>query len=38
MRQGSGADRTAQTAPVERNEGGQEASITLQGVLRHALK
>jgi hypothetical protein len=36
-RQGLRAARTAKTAPVVRNEGGQEAPITLQGVLRHAL-
>ena len=25
------------TAPVERKEGGYKASVTLKGVLRHAL-
>jgi hypothetical protein len=36
-RKGIGAGRTMKTAPVERKEGGYKASVTLKGVLRHAL-
>src|SRR6266511_3004770 len=36
-RKGIGADRTEKTTPGERQEGGQEASVTLKVVLRHAL-
>jgi hypothetical protein len=36
-RKGLGIGRTTNTAPRERQEGGQEAPIALKGVLRRAL-